>query len=145
MSRARVVLDRSAISAFANGPVDGPVSADGAVSVGELLVMLLEEDDSVALIPATCLAVAHMQAVTPERRARIRLLRTLSQTRVVALDDDEELELATRLGAVHDLPLASAHAVAVARLRECYLLTHQGSLLRKHFGDDERWIIDIAA
>jgi hypothetical protein len=105
---ASVVLDASAIRAFARG----------SLAVGEML-MILGEEGNIAAVPAVALAAAFGE---PERRAMNRYLIEHPRTEIVALDGRD----VEQVGRLTGLPsLGHAHAAVTARRFAAVLMTEE--------------------
>jgi hypothetical protein len=108
----RAVLDVSAMLSYAREHVH----------VGELLIMLAD-DNGVAGLPATALLDAHARlADDPVSTARLALLTTLPATAVLDLDSSQA-RLAAGVVSLVKGDLARAHAVWTALEHEAYLFT----------------------
>ncbi len=123
----KVVLDPSAILAYARG----------SEAVGEIIMMVTDESDQVA-VPAAALAEAH-GVVKGAESAMLRLLAGSSGVTVVPLDGDSAEEVGRY---ARQTSLGMGQAIALMTAFHEYLLTAQGAAVRRVV-DDDALIIDL--
>lgn len=112
----RAVLDASAMLSYARGHVH----------VGELLVMVADED-AYAGLPAVALLDAHTRVTDAPARARLGVLVTLPSVAVLPLGAHEAADVATVVGLVKG-DLGRAHTVWAALDHGAYYLTAEPHL-----------------
>jgi hypothetical protein len=124
----QVVLDTSAVAAYAHG----------SVAVGELLMMVAEEGGQTG-VPVTCVAEAY--AEVDEVSAAMLAHLTAAAPGVVVLP--MELKDAAPVGLTSRLSsLGVAHAVVAAKGAGVYIATADGKTVRRLIRDD-RMVIDV--
>jgi hypothetical protein len=123
--RVALVLDTAAVAAFAGGK---------DLSVGEILGEIADEQ-ALALVPVTALALAYADLGDATQQAMLTLLAERTPTVTVAELPANEARVvgayAARLGG----RLALAHAVREAERHGALLLSGEGDVVRTAFGE----------
>jgi hypothetical protein len=120
-----VVLDPSAVVRFAHGD---------DVAVGELLGEVADEH-AFAAVPVSAIALAHAKLSTPRQQSRLTLLADQNPSVVVLPMPAEEGRLIGQYTAELGQSLGLAHAVREAERNHAQLVTADGDVVRKAFGE----------